>query len=50
MGKARKNLLIIVGLNSDLTRNGKKDKGRRLKTILNNYNLQSMIKDPTRVT
>ena len=26
------------------------DKGRRLKMILNNYNLKKMIKDPTRVT
>eukprot|EP00795_Rhopilema_esculentum_P004167 gene4167-20353_t len=48
--QTRKNLLIIGDLNSDLTPNGMNDKGRRLKTILNNYNLKNMIKDPTSVT
>ena len=48
--QTRKNLLIIGDLNSDLTPNSMNDKGRRLKTILNNYNLKNMIKDPTRVT
>ena len=48
--QTRKNLLIIGDLNSDLTLNGMNDKGRRLKTKLNNYNLKNMIKDPTRET
>ena len=48
--QTRKNLLIIGDLSSDLTPNGMNDKGRRLKTILNNYNFKNMIKDPTRVT
>ncbi|XP_065069735.1 uncharacterized protein LOC135694793 [Rhopilema esculentum] len=48
--QTRKNLLIIGDLNSDLTPYGMNDKERRLKTILNNYNLKNMIKDPTSVT
>ena len=48
--QTRKNFLIIGDLNSDLTQNGMNDKGRRLKSILNNYNLQNMIRDPIRVT
>lgn len=48
--QTRKDILIIGDLNSDLAPNGKNDKGRRLKTKLNNHNLKNMIKDPARVT